>query len=159
MTTSFRSLIVSVAMWSTALLVVGCGQSMTPGADNSPLSLSSTNEGHTFPASSNRSPVLASLTFVVPEHVGNILKRKCYICHGGAEIKGGFDLKQMVYQAEGESNWRPMDLAGVTRIKLAILPLDEKPARMPKRAGSTWNPLTVEEANSVAKWTDYPYER
>ena len=52
-----------------------------------------------------------------------------------------------------------MDLAGVTRIKLAILPLDGKPARMPKRAGSIWNPLTVEEANAVAKWTDYPYER
>jgi hypothetical protein len=161
MRANFRRLIVSVAMWSAALLVVGCGQSMTPGADNTPLSLSNTNEGHTYATPSNRSPApaLLPLTFVVPEHVTNIFKRKCYICHGGTEIKGGFDLKQMIYQAEDESNWQPMDLAGVTRIKLSILPVDGKPARMPKRAGSIWNPLTVEEANTVAKWTDYPYVR
>ena len=140
---------------------LGCGQSTTPNAESTPLSLSNIVEGNTHPTSSNRSPVPSSpsLTFVVPEHVRIIFKRKCYICHGGAEIEGGFDLKQMIYQSERESNWQPMDLAGVTRIKLAILPLNGKPARMPKRSGSIWNPLTVEEANTVAKWTDYPYKR
>ncbi len=103
-------------------------------------------------------PASAGLRFVVPARVHGILKQKCFVCHGNAEIKGGFNLKEMEYQPEPEASWRPMDLAGVTRIKLAILPLEGKPARMPKRAGSIWNPLTTEEANAVAKWTDYPYE-
>ena len=145
MKTSFRVLIVSVTVWSTALFAPGCGQPTAPNAD--------------FTRLAQSAPVYSSLTFVVPEHVRNIFKRKCYICHGGAETKGGFDLRHMKYQPERKSNWQPMDLAGVTRIKLAILPLDGKPARMPKRAGSIWNPLTVKEANGVAKWTDYPYER
>lgn len=147
--TNSRVFIVLVTVWSTAGLVVGCGQPAAPSAGSTPISPS-----NTYPTSSS-----LSLTFVVPEHVKNILKRKCYICHGGTEVKGGFDFRKMVYQSEPESNWRPMDLAGVTRIKLAILPLDGKPARMPKRAGSIRNPLTLEEANAVAKWTDYPYER
>ena len=33
-------------------------------------------------------------------------------------------VRRMVYQSEPESHWQPMGLAGVTRIKLAILPLD-----------------------------------
>ena len=158
MKTDSPTAIVSVTLLSTVLLVLGCGQPTTPSVDRTPLS--STNL-QTYPTSVKRSSVPASpsLTFVAPEHVKNIFKRKCYICHGGAEVEGGFDLKKMIYQSEPESTWQPMDLAGVTRIKFAILPLDGKPARMPKRAGSIWNPLTVEEANGVAKWTDYPYER
>jgi hypothetical protein len=154
--------IVAVAVWSTALLAVGCKPTTTPNADHSRLAFSSvdaSNKSRPFSSSKTTVSTPPSLKFVVPEHVSNVLKRKCYICHGGAEVKGGFDFKKMVYQSDSEPNWQPMDLAGVTRIKLAILPLNGKPARMPRRAGSIWNPLTVEEANAVAKWTDYPYER
>lgn len=161
MKTDSPTLISSVTLLSTILLAMGCGQPTRPGVTRTPLSSTKLQTNNTHPTSFKRSPVPASpsLTFVVPEHVKNIFKRKCYICHGGGEVEGGFDLKKMIYQPEPESNWQPMDLAGVTRIKLAILPLDGKPARMPKRAGSIWNPLSVEEANGVAKWTDYPYER
>ncbi len=158
MNINFRILLAFVATSSTALLLVDGTQFLTPGAENSP---SINDEGRVYPASSNRSPARAStsLTFVVPQHVTNSFKRKCYICHGGTETKGGFNLKQMTYQSKRQSNWRPMDLAGVTRIKLAILPIDGKPARMPRRAGSILNPLSVEEANAIAQWTDYPYEK
>jgi len=161
MKTNSRVLNVSVTVWSTALFALGCGQSTAPSADFTRLAQSDLDERNTYSTSSIHSPapVYSSLTFVEPEHVRNIFKRKCYICHGGAETKGGFDLRQMKYQPERKSNWQPMDLAGVTRIKLAILPLEGNPAKMPKKAGSIWNPLTVEEANAVAKWTDYPYER
>ena len=150
-----------LTMLSIALVAIGCGQTPAPNMTGTPPSSSRLRTSITYPTSASRSPdpTSPSLTFVVPEHVTNIFKRKCYICHGGAEVEGGFDLKKMTYQPEPEGNWQPMDLAGVTRIKLAILPLNGKPARMPKKAGSIWNPLTVEEANGVAKWTDYPYER
>ena len=161
MKTDFQKAILSVAVCTTSLLLLGCQPSATPSEGSTTFSQSNVAKRGTYPTSYSRSsaPASSSYTFVVPDDVRNILKRKCYICHGGAEVKAGFDLKQMIYQSERGSNWQPMDLAGVTRIKLAILPLDGKPARMPKRAGSIWNPLTVEEANTVAKWTDYPYER
>ena len=103
--------------------------------------------------------VPSSWSFVVPEGVGKILKRKCYICHGGESTEGNFDLKKMVYRVNEASDWRPMDLSGVTRIKLAILPINGELPQMPKRAGSVLNSLTQEEANEVAKWTDDPFER
>lgn len=162
MNMNFRTLIVAVSVWSTTLLMHGCGNSTPPSADDTSHSRSNLGGENTYPVSTNRATASASLSlnFIVPEHVSSILKRKCYICHGGAEkIEGGFDLKQMIYQPKPGSPWQPMDLDGVTRIKLAVLPLDGKPARMPKRAGSIWNPLSMEEANAVAKWTDFPYAR
>ena len=143
------------AMLFAVLLATGCGRSPLPNADSDSLSLSRITAAPTFATSTGS----LDLVFVVPEEVQITLKRKCYICHGGAETNGGFDFKQMIYQKDPDAEWQPMDLAGATRIKLAILPVDGKPARMPKKAGSIWNPLTVEEANLVAKWTDFPFER
>ena len=102
-------------------------------------------------------PALASLKLTVPENISKFFKRKCYVCHSGPESKGGFDLKTMTYRADENSDWQPMDLAGVTRIKFAILPINGKPPRMPKRAGSILNSLTRHEANTIAQWTDFPY--
>ena len=159
MNTESRKFAVCVVFWSSALFALGCGQSLAPTVDSAQVAHSHFYSRFTPAASSKRSRVPSSFVFVVPEDVQNIFKRKCYICHGGADVRGGFDLKKMVYQPKPESQWQPMDLAGVTRIKLAILPLNGKPPRMPKRAGSILNQLTTKEANGIAKWTDYPYER
>jgi hypothetical protein len=145
----------ALAMLSGVLLAIGCGRSPIPNADSDSYSLSRIGGTSVLAAS----PGSLDLTFAVPEEVQITLKRKCHICHGGTDTKGGFDFKQMIYQKEPDAEWQPMDLAGATRIKLAILPVNGKPAQMPKKAGSIWNPLTVEEANLVAKWTDYPFER
>ena len=104
---------------------------------------------------------VTSLTFIVPDQVRKILKRKCFICHGADDPKGGFDFRNMIYKPneEAETEWIAMDLAGATRIKLAILPIDGKSPVMPKKAGSILNSLTVDEANTIAQWTDFPFER
>lgn len=94
---------------------------------------------------------------VVPAEVRRSLKMKCYVCHGGQDTKGGFDFKKMTYQPVKGAAWKPIDLAGATRIKFAIMPLDGKAPKMPKRAGSALNSLTPEELNTVAAWTDNPY--
>ena len=104
-------------------------------------------------------PSLSSLRFEVPENIGKLFKRKCYVCHGGPTIEGNFDLKKMIYRVDENSDWLAMDLAGVTQIKLAILPINGETPRMPKRAGSVLNPLTQQEANTIAQWTDFPYQR
>ena len=140
--------------------LAGCGQTSSRNEDNA--SKSSQEDGKPPPPAPSRSPTAAppSLTFVVPTEVENTFKRKCYICHGGAEeVKGGVNLKKMVYKPDKESEWQSMDLAGATRIKLAILPIDGKKPKMPKKAGSTFNPLTEDEMNTIAKWTDYPFKR
>lgn len=161
MTTVFRTLSTLGAISFAILLILGCGESSPPSVGRTSLSVSDVGVGNTLTATSNRShaSVPASLSFVVPEHVATIFKRKCYVCHGGDEVEGGFNLREMVYRPEPEADWQPMDLNGATRIKLAILPVNGEPARMPKRAGSIWNPLTVDEANGVAAWTDYPFAR
>ena len=100
----------------------------------------------------------SSRQFFVPAHVTGILKKKCFLCHSSHNGHGGFDLKAMRYRTTSETAWQPMDWAGATRIKLAILPINGEPPRMPKRFQSTWHPLTQEEMNAIAAWTDYPFE-
>ena len=144
-----------------ALVVGGCSQQQptAPVANNAQQERDLHNEPTlaTSHASSHRR--IVDLEFVVPKDVASIFKMKCHICHGGTETEGGFDLKKMIYQPDPDTDWRPMDLAAATRIKLAILPIDGKPARMPKKFGSTWHPLSEDETNLVAKWTDYPFAR
>ncbi len=145
-----------VCVTAFALLMVGCGQ---PDAvyQSSP-DANSWRVQKRSPLVATR-PLAASPEFIVPSDVSRILKMKCYLCHGGAETNGGFDFKKMIYQQSPNAEWQPMDWRGATRIKLAILPVNGRPARMPRKAGSTWNRLTQEEANTVAAWTDYPFSR
>lgn len=100
-----------------------------------------------------------TLAFFVPEHVERTFRMKCYVCHSGNNVQGGFNLKALTWQPEPGSAWQSMGLAAATRIKLAVLPMNGKPARMPKRLGSTWHPLTEAETNQIAGWTDFPYEK
>ncbi len=139
-----------------ALLIVGCGQSNVVSHSNTETNSSLVQEASLVVATA---PLSASSEFIVPDEVSRILKMKCHLCHGGAETKGGFNFKKMIYQLSPKAEWQPMDWRGATKIKLAILPIDGKPALMPKKSGSIWNPLTQEEANTVAAWTDYPFSR
>lgn len=131
----------------------GCKSERQAGSQKESLTQSSLNAVD-YKASS----VPESLTVVLPENVRKILKRKCFLCHDGKKTKGDFDFKGMVYRPNEQSDWQPIDLNGATRIKLAVLPIDGKPPRMPKKSGSIFNPLTQQEANSIAKWTDYPFQ-
>jgi hypothetical protein len=144
-----------VILTALSLMLVGCGQ---PNAvsDSNPDSNRLRVHDASLVVATN--PLTALSEFTVPADVSQLLKMKCYLCHGGAETKGGFDFKKMIYQLSPNAEWQPMDWRGATKIKLAILPVDGKPPRMPKQAGSIWNPLTQEEANSVAAWTDYPFK-
>lgn len=145
-----------VIVTAFALLFVGCGQPNAISHSNTDAQSLRVQEAFLDVATA---PLTASSEFIVPSDVSQILKMKCHLCHGGAETKGGFNFKKMIYQLSPKAKWQPMDWRGATKIKLAILPVDGKPARMPKKAGSIWNPLTQEEANTVAAWTDYPYSR
>lgn len=138
------------------ILIAGCGH---PKADSGSHSDSNSLPGQEASLVVANAPLTASHEFIVPPSVAKIFKLKCHVCHGGAETKGGFDFKKMVYQASATAEWGPMDWRGATKIKLAILPVDGKPARMPKKAGSIWNQLTQEEANTIAAWTDYPFSQ
>ena len=156
----------SVSIWMTlagsivaATTLSGCSSETRPLTSGAGEAAESATDAHTRLALANVTASTPELKFMVPDDVQVMLKRKCFICHGGAETKGGFDFKQMVYKSDADSDWQPMDLAGVTRIKLAILPINGEPARMPRRAGSILNPLTPEEVNRIAGWTDYPFER
>lgn len=144
----FRGIAFVLTMMLLAAGISGCGRSQVDPA-----------VGTTGLATGSHTYVSNSLKFVIPEDVRNILKRKCYACHGNHEPEGGFDFRQMTYRPQDESDWQPMDLAAATRLKLAILPVDGMPPRMPKKAGSIFNPLTQEEANLIAGWTDFPYQR
>lgn len=144
-----------------SVLALGCGGPSASDTSGQSVVLSSVSDS-AIPGNVDNersSPSALGLTFAVPEDVQGMLKRKCYICHGGADTKGGFNFKRMVYQPDPDADWQPMDLTAATRIKLAILPLDGKPPKMPKRAGSILNSLTEEEVNRIAKWTDYPFEQ
>ncbi len=145
-----------VIVTSFALLMVGCGQPNEVSYSNTDANSLLVQEPSLVVATA---PLSASSEFIVPDDVSRILKMKCHLCHGGAETKGGFNFKKMIYQPSPKAEWQPMDWRGATMIKLAILPIDGKPALMPKKSGSIWNPLTQEEANIVAAWTDYPFSR
>ena len=133
-----------------ALLLLLRGPATSPAKPYNMITI----EGRTYEIPTEVPP---SLAFYVPHDVHIALKRKCFICHGGQETLGGFDFKEMKYRPTKKADWQPMDLVGVTRLKLAILPMGGKPARMPKKKGSSFNPLTDEETNAVAGWTDNPY--
>ena len=131
----------------------GCKSERQAASHRESLTRTSLNAGD-YKASS----VPASLTVVVPENVRKIFKLKCFVCHDGEKAKGDFNFKRMVYRPDEQSDWQPIDLNGATRIKLAVLPIDGKAPKMPKKSGSILNPLTQQEANSIAKWTDYPFQ-
>jgi len=144
------SLLVSICF---CLCLQGCNAERPVGSQGGSLTLTSL-QGRDGEATS----IPVSLTVAVPDNVSNIFKRKCFICHGGQKTEGNLDLKRMVYRSNKQSDWQPIDLNGATRIKLAILPIDGIAPKMPKKSGSILNPLTQQEANTVAKWTDYPFQ-
>jgi hypothetical protein len=146
-------LVLSLALMCIYLCSPGCKTERPVGSQQetlTPTRLKACDyEANSFPA---------SLTVAVPDNISNIFKSKCFLCHGGEKTEGKFDFKRMSYRPDEQSDWQPIDLDGATRIKFAILPIDGNAPKMPKQSGSILNPLTQQEANTIAKWTDYPFQ-
>ena len=148
----FSPFVCLLVLTSTCLCTMGCRSEQQVGADGATLTRTSLKANER-----DANPIPDSLVVNAPDEVSKIFKRKCFICHGGQKTEGNFDFKRMVSRTDEQSDWRPIDLDGATRIKFAILPIDGKAPKMPRRSGSILNSLTREEANTIAKWTDYPF--